>query len=177
VTEIQATDVRAVIRSQYHAALEMLRQTIAKCPEALWLDASTANRYWQVAYHSLFYVHLYVQPSEHDFTAWPKHRADYNYLGPKPRPPHDLPEIGEPYAQQDVLEYLDFCRAAVDAGVASMDLGAPSGFAWLPFGKLEQQLYSIRHLQQHVGELSGRLYGEAGVEIDWVDRGTVPAAP
>ena len=41
--------------------------------------------------------------------------------------------------------------------VTQLDLEAHSGFEWLPFGKLELQIYSIRHLQQHTGELMERL--------------------
>jgi hypothetical protein len=48
-----------------------------------------------------------------------------------------------------------------------MVLDAASGFDWLPFTKFELQLYSIRHIQQHVGELMERL-GERAMEIDWV---------
>jgi hypothetical protein len=35
-------------------------------------------------------------------------------------------------------------------------------------GKLELQFYTIRHLQQHTGELCERLGTEAGIEIGWV---------
>ena len=32
----------------------------------------------------------------------------------------------------------------------------------------ELQIYSIRHIMQHVGELAERLGTRTGVEIDWV---------
>jgi hypothetical protein len=162
------TDIKTVIRSQYAAALEMLKTTITRCPDSLWMDSSSKNRYWQVAYHTLFYVHLYLQPTEADFTPWAKGRAEYHYLGPTPWPPHKIPEVGEPYSRQEILEYLDLCRHEVETKIDELDLEAASGFDWLPFNKLELQFYNIRHLQHHVGELSGRLMAEAGVEIDWV---------
>jgi hypothetical protein len=49
-----------------------------------------------------------------------------------------------------------------------VDLEAASGFFWLPFDKLELQFYTIRHIQQHTGELMERLGTRANVEIDWV---------
>jgi hypothetical protein len=33
---------------------------------------------------------------------------------------------------------------------------------------LELQIYSIRHLMQHAGELMERLAARTGAEIDWV---------
>ena len=86
-------------------------------------------------------------------------------------PPHKEPAIGDPYTPAEVLEYLAFCHSEVDARMATVDLDAPSGFHWLPFGKLELQLYSIRHLQQHIGELGERLAAHGNIEIDWVGKG------
>jgi len=164
-------DAKQVITSQYLAALEMLRQTIEKCPEALWDDARDRNRFWHVAYHALFYTHLYLQTSEGDFKPWSGHRPQYQYLGSVPWAPPDAPKIGEPYAKADVLAYVDFCKAEVRTKVAALDLeSATSGFEWLPFGKLELQLYNLRHLQQHAGELMERLWTRESIEVDWVGR-------
>ncbi len=38
----------------------------------------------------------------------------------------------------------------------------------MPFSKLELQFYTIRHIQQHTGEMMERLGTRAGAEIDWV---------
>ena len=163
--------LRASIRSQYRAALAMLAQTIERCPAGLWTEGSRPSPYWRVAYHALFYCHFYLQPTMADFRGWAKHRKDHQLLGDRlPFPPHTPIPPGEPYTPTELLEYLEACRAEVDRLVPTLDLDAPSGFEWLPFGKLELQLYSIRHLMQHVGELGERLNAEAGVEIDWVGR-------
>ena len=97
-----------------------------------------------------------------------KHRPDYESLGPQPRPPHEAPKFSEPYNKDTVLEYVSFCQEQVAEHVPQLDLEAESGFFWLPFSKLELQIYTIRHLQQHAGELMERLGRRAGVEIDWV---------
>jgi hypothetical protein len=47
----------------------------------------------------------------------------------------------------------------------------PSGFYWLPMNKLELQIYNIRHIHAHAGELAERLSQRAGIEIDWVGMG------
>lgn len=158
----------AVITSQYLAALEMLKQAVVKCPEALWDSPDDRNKFWHIAYHALFYTHLYLADSEAHFTPWPKHRKEYQFMGPTPWPPHAPPQIGEPYDKETVLEYLAFCQRYVIEHVPQLDLEAASGFGWLPFGKLELQFYNIRHLQQHTGELMERLGARAGINVDWV---------
>ncbi len=162
--------IDAVIRSQYHAALAMLKQTIERCPDPVWTVPTTTQPFWHIAYHTLFYTHLYLQPSAAEFVPWERHREEYEFMGPLPWPPHRLPAIGDPYAKADVLDYLAFCAAEVDGRVIALDWDAPSGFDWLPFSKFELQLYSLRHLQHHTGELGERL-GQQQVQINWVGRG------
>lgn len=160
--------VRAAIASQFHAALSMLAQTIERCPDALWYADGDKPAFWRVAYHALFYVHLYAQRDIGAFTRWERHRMDHEQLGPPPWAPEQMPRIGEPYSQRDVLDFLAVCREQIDAHTPALDLLGPSGFEWIPLNKLELQTYSIRHLQQHVGELSGRLDREANISIDWI---------
>jgi hypothetical protein len=157
-----------IIKSQYRASLAMIGQAIAECSDALWDDPTCKNRFWHIAYHALFYTHLYLQDSGKDFVPWSKHRQEYEFLGPVPWPPHKEPNIGEPYTKQEVLEYLDVCQNEVEGRVSSLDLEAASGFDWLPFGKLELQFYNIRHLQLHIGQLIDRLRNQQATGIAWV---------
>lgn len=55
--------LRTILKSQYHAALAMLRETIEQCPDDLWLATQHTNSFWQVAYHTLYFTHLYLQPN------------------------------------------------------------------------------------------------------------------
>ncbi len=161
-------DTKAVVRSQYLAALEMLKQAVDKCPPALWAAAEDRNKFWHVAYHALFYTHLYLQDVEKDFRPWENHRDQYQFMGQVPWPPHDPPKIGEPYTREQVLDYLAFVQKQVRERLPALDLEAASGFEWLPFGKLELQFYTIRHLQHHAAELYERLGARAGVDLDWI---------
>jgi hypothetical protein len=161
-------NIPEVIISQYQSALEMLKQAITRCPESLWNSPGDKTKFWHIAYHALFYTHLYLQESEQSFVPWSKHRNEYQFLGQVPWPPHAPPQIGEPYDKASLLEYLAFCQRQVADRVPQLDLQAASGFDWLPFGKLELQFYTIRHMQQHTGELMERLGTRANVEIDWV---------
>ncbi len=160
--------VKEVIQSQYLASLAMLGEAVSQCPDDLWLAPGFKNHFWHIAYHTLFYTHLYLQVSEKHFVPWQKHRKEYQFLGPLPWPPHTEPDIEEPYTKEELLEYLSFSRNEVIERVSSLDLEAASGFHWLPFKKLELQLYNIRHIQHHTGQLIDRLRNHEGIGVGWV---------
>ena len=164
-------DVSKTVASQFHAALSMMEQTVSSCPEELWNVPGQANPFWRVAYHALFYVDLYMQPSEDEMTLWENARDGYQFLGPTPWPPHEQPQADQPYSPEEILAYIEHLRSFVARTLPTVELSAPSGFHWLPFDKLELQIYSIRHLQQHVGDLSTILLTQADREIDWVGMG------
>src|SRR5512139_2830844 len=111
-----------IIVSQYQASLEMLKQTITCCPESIWDRPGDKSKFWHIAYHALFYTHLYLQDSEQTFVPWTKHRNHYQFLGQTPYPPHTLPQIGEPYDKDSLLEYLAFCQQQVAERVPQQNL-------------------------------------------------------
>jgi hypothetical protein len=163
--------MHAAIHSQYRAALAMLRQAGEGCPDALWNDPADRNGFWHIAYHALFYTHLYIQVDESLFRPWDHHRHDYSSLDLTDFSPEQLPLI--PYTKAEVLAYLTLVEEEIATILPALDLAAPeSGFHWLPFGKLELQFYNIRHLSGHTGELCERLYSRARGEVNWVGRGS-----
>lgn len=153
-------DAAAILNSQYQASLEMLKQTIIACPQELWNADNARNRFWHTAYHALFFTHLYVEESEEAFRPWSKHRTGYEDF--------DGGQDFEPYEKEELLEYLAFCQQHVAERVPQLDLEALEGFGDRTLITLELQLYSIRHLMQHVGELMDRLSTQTGTEIEWV---------
>lgn len=155
-------DSREAIRSQYLSSLEMMKQAVETCPEEMWANGEDKDHFWQIAYHALFYTHLYLQKTVADFIAWPKH------LDGAERQDTPLEKIGRVYTKAEILEYLGLCQDQVVRQTSMLDLEAPSGFEWLPFGKLELQIYNIRHLQQHVGEMFERLGTRASARLNWV---------
>jgi hypothetical protein len=161
-------DLRAEISSQYLATLAMMKQVIEKCPDDLWQSADATNHFWHIAYHPLFYTHLYAQPKEATFTPWEKHRPNLNSFGPPHWAPDEAWERGEPYSRAEVLDYLTICQKEVIQQTSQLNPEAPSGFDWIPLNKLELQFYNIRHLQLHIGELCERLWAEAQIEVRWV---------
>lgn len=157
--------------SQFKAALDMLRDAIETCPETLWLDSAPRNAFWHLAYHTTFYTHLYLQPSESAFRSWEKHQHDSQFLGPRPGTPHEPPPKVMPYSREDVLTYVEFCMNEAVTRIPVVPMDARSGFQWLPFTRFETHLYNLRHLQHHTGQLADRLRSSLDLGVKWVSRG------
>jgi hypothetical protein len=165
-------ELRTTLKSQYRAALAMLRQAVELCPEESWVDDGHTNAPWQIAYHTLFFAHLYMQPEEAAFRPWEQHRANAQYpdciAGP-PNPDSDLPLLPEPYGKDEVLAYCDVCELMVEDAVDAIDVTASeSGFYWYPIPKLEHQLVNLRHIQHGAAQIADRVRAAADVGVDWV---------
>jgi len=141
-----------IFRSQYFAALAMLEEAIRLCPDTVWNRHDGPCPFWEKAYHALFYTHLYLAEDLDHFTQWEGHID---------------PDSADLIPKEVVLAYLEFVKVIVNDRLALTELEAPSGFHWLPFNKFELQIYNIRHIQQHTGELFERLDHEK-IELNWV---------
>lgn len=164
--------LKSVLKSQYHASLAMLGEAIQRCPDHVWLGTEHRNQFWQIAYHTLFFTHLYLQPDEAAFLPWEHHQGRVQHpdgiAGPAD-PNSSLPLIPNPYTKAQVLEYWNFCNQMVDGAVDRLNLDSPqSGFHWYRMSKLEHQFVNIRHTQHHAAQLADRLRSAANVGIKWV---------
>lgn len=156
------TEVRNALKTQYRAALATLRQAIERCPDDLWVKEGKLPTFWQIAYHALFYAHLYMMPDLDSFVPWAKHRDEHESMEvPTPSGQH-------PYTQSELLEYCDHVASLVDATVDRLDLASPTcGFYWYRIPKLDHEILSIRHVEQHVGQLDALLRLEGLEALDW----------
>jgi hypothetical protein len=155
---------RTIVWNQYGAAIDMLGDAIRLCPEhlwtaALWKDTEDVRygQFWFLTYHTLFWVDLYLTGSSEGFT---------------PPPPFirgRLPD--QPYTKEEILAYLHACRQKCQATLEALtDEKAQQRcvFKWMEPSFLELQLYAMRHVQEHAGQLSLWL-GQHDVEgFDWV---------
>ncbi len=153
--------IRSAFDSQYQAGLDMLAAAVRACPDDAWDSAAHVNRFWHIAYHALFYVHLYLFQSLSERSPWSGHREGAQNLG----------QEVEPYSRDSILEYLAFCRDHARSRIAKLDLTAEPGFPWLTFGPVERLAYNLRHLQHHTGQLSDRIRQDTGNGVRWVGRG------
>lgn len=168
-------DVRAALKSQYHAALAMLRHAVELCPDEIWNGGGHTNACWQIAYHTLFFTHLYSQVDEAAFRPWEHHQADNQYPDAIAGPPesgNELPLLPRPYTREEVLAYWDFCDGNMDRWLDAIDLDSPeSGFSWYKMPKVEHQILNVRHIQHGAAQLADRVRAAADAGIDWVGAG------
>ena len=141
--------VRTSLTGQFEASLCMLNDCIAKCPPQHWEDRIANDTFRQVAYHTVFYVDLYLSPSDAAFCLRALHQrgGDERTI--------DTPSTG--LTKDETLDYLTVCRHKALETLAletPESLRRESGFSWLPFSRGELHLYNIRHVQHHTGQLS-----------------------
>ena len=170
--------MRPVLKSQYHAALAMLRDTIERCPDGLWTSSEHRNPFWRIAYHALYYTHFYLQPNADAFRPWDGHQTGVQFMDDLERSPdrtrigelpHRPPKTGTPYAKDEMLAYWRICDEAVDPAVDALDLtSSDCGFFWYKVSKIEHQLISLRHLQHHMAQLGDRVRAVTNTGIAWV---------
>jgi len=167
--------LRAALKSQYHAGLAMLHEAISQCPPSYWDGTSHVNQFWQIAYHALFFTHLYAQQDDGSFRPWSGHQLDNQNpdgIGGPPSPDSPLPLIPRAYSKGQVLEYWTICDESIDGWIDALELtAAESGFPWVSMSKLEHQLVSLRHLQHHTAQLGDRLRATSSVGLRWVGAG------
>ena len=161
-------DVKQVLVAQFEAALCMLNDCVEKCPPAHWDGLVAKYPFWQVAYHTLCMVDLYLSPGEAAF----KPRADFHPAG--------MRELDDEYpsrrfTQPEIRAYLAVCRQKVRDTLSAEtieSIGGPSGFPGRPATRLELHVYNIRHVMHHAGQL-GAFLRRADPSIDprWVGSG------
>lgn len=156
--------LREALKGQYRGSLAMLRGAIEGCPDALWESGAPPRNFWRLAYHTLFYAHLYLELEAGEFVHWEKHRDEVESdqeretLNPKP------------YTKAEILEYAALVDARVGPQLDRMDLMAPEcGIPWYTMPKLDHQIMNIRHIQEHAGQLRDRLL-EACLDPKWVGK-------
>jgi len=157
----------AIVSSQIRAALKMLRSAIEACPTPLWDRETDHNPFWVLAYHTLFFAHLYLSPSESAFEPYERQVIGFSGYGKADLGDWTKLTPGDVLSKVDVLAYCDHIDGRAKL-VESMPCNAPSGFHWLKFSKAEAHLYNLRHIQHHAGQLIDRLRREADIGSKWV---------
>lgn len=164
--------IRDSLWRQLGAAIDMLENAIAACPEELWSDRERRPELWYLAYHTLFFLDLYLAPTPDGFTPPPPFTLD------ELDPAGILPE--RPYTQAELLAYLEHGRRKARATLAALDddtASRPTAFPWLsglPFGEL--QLVTLRHVQHAAAQLNLILRQEVDAAPAWVKRNDQPLA-
>jgi hypothetical protein len=159
------TTWRAIIWSQFGAAIDMLENGLVACPDELWSDRSRQPEFWYVVYHALFWLDLYLTGSVEEFA--PPAPFGLEELDPAGVLPDRV------YSKHELKAYLehgrDKCRATIEAltGEKAQQL---CQFSWLDMSFGELLLYNMRHIQDHAGELHLILGQTTGSAPGWVKK-------
>lgn len=159
---------REALWRQLGAAIDMLENAIVACPEELWLHPE--RRPWHLAYHTLFFLDLYLSGTLEGFA--PPSPFSLSELDPA----GVLPE--RPYTRAEMLAYLDHGRRKCRATLAALDddtARRPAAFPWLPgFTLGELHLCSLRHVQHAAAQLNLLLRQTVDDAPAWVKRASEP---
>ncbi len=155
-------NLKPALKRQYHAAHDMLKGAIVECPDAIWIGGVPPRSFWRLAYHTLFYTHLYLQIRDEEFVCWELHRDEVESDQESER------LDAAPYSKEEILAYWELVEAMVGTQLDKINLNSPeSGFRWYKIPKLDHIILNIRHIQEHAGQLLDRLF-EAGIDQKWV---------
>lgn len=159
---------KTALDSQFVAALDMLENAVRACPAQEWDDGSlpVAQRFWYLAYHTLFWLDCYLAERDEGFA---------------PPPPYTLGELDpagvypeRAYAPDELLHYLAHGRAKLGVALGTLtDARAAErcGFATHDMSVLELHLYNLRHVQHHAAQLNLLLRQRTDSAPRWVGRG------
>ncbi len=120
------------------------------------------RQFWRLAYHTLFFTNLDLEIREDEYTPWAKHRDEVESDEEREK----LDAV--PYTQAEIIEYLEIVDQRVDSQLDRIDLTSEdSGSVRHHMPRLDRQIMSLRHIQEHTGQLRDRLL-EAGVDQRWI---------
>lgn len=159
------TTLKTGLWQQFGAAIDFLSMTMRACPDRLWRASlwQTPDKqpefaqFWYVAYHTLFWLDLYLTGAEEGFI--PPHPftlIEQDEHGP-------LPE--RVYTKDELQTYLKDCRERCWTTIATLtDEKAQRRcvFGWGELSFLELLFYNMRHVHGHASQLN-MLLGQNGV--------------
>ncbi|MCC6612665.1 MAG: DinB family protein [Anaerolineae bacterium] len=152
---MDAATLKEGLWRQFGASIDYLADTMRACPDELWLtplypdDKPTFAQFWYRAYHTLFWIDLYLTGTEEGFLPPPPFMLiEQDDDGP-------LPE--RPYTKDELLTYLQACREKCKTTIDALTDEAAERccrFSWGECSFFELLIYNLRHVQEHTAQLN-----------------------
>jgi hypothetical protein len=154
---------------QFGAAIDMLENAMGACPDEVWSDRSRRPEYWYVAFHTLFFLDLYLGDSVDGFA--PPAPFTLDELDPAGVLPDRV------YTKAELASYLRHGREKCRAWIGSLDderARQRCRFGSTDFTRFELLLYNMRHVQHHAAQLNLMLRQTIDSAPRWVSRAGTP---
>ena len=154
--------LKPILWQQFGAAVDMLENAIAACPEKLWDGES---KFWHKAYHTVFFLDYYLCESPDNFMPpAPFSLSEFDAKGTMPE---------RTFTQKELLIYLNFCRTVCHDTVNNLTEDKAVA-RWVntrrDYPIIEILLYNMRHVQHHTAQLNLLLRQNGCTVPDWVSR-------
>lgn len=162
-----------VILSQFTSSIDMLAKAIRACPNALW-QARMWNdpnmkpefsEFWYIAYHTLFWLDLYLTGSIEGFV--PPQPFTFDELDPRGLLPDRV------YTKEELLSYLAHCKQKCEITLKNLNDEKAQSLCYFTWSKAgikfaELLLDNMRHVQEHGAQLNMFLGQQAGISNRWL---------
>jgi hypothetical protein len=159
------TYLKTSIWQQFGASIDFLGDTVSACPDELWRASLWQTfdkppelaQFWYVAYHTLFWIDLYLTGTEDGFLPPPPFLLIDQWDG------GPIPE--RVYTKAELLAYLADCRAKCWATIDALTDEAAQRicrFSWGECSFFELLIYNQRHVHGHASQLN-MLLGQNGI--------------
>jgi hypothetical protein len=167
------TNLKTSLWQQFGASIDYLADTINACPDELWRaslwDAQDKPpelaQFWYVAYHTLFWLHLYLTGAEEGFLPpAPFSLIEQDEYGPIPERVYTKAEL-----QAYLKEGRQKCKATIET-LTDQAAQRHCQFGWGGCSFLELLVYNLRHVHGHASQLN-MLLGQNGISTpDYITR-------
>lgn len=163
-------DWNMIIWQQFGAAIDMLDRAIDACSDDAWhaplwqdTDFPGSSACWYVAYHTLFWLDLYLSGNVVD-----------GFAPPEPFTLDELDPAGvlppRPYTQAELRAYVAHCKAKCRATLADLSDEQATRPCTISLGTLsyaELLVYNMRHVQEHAAQIAMLLGQRSGIDLGW----------
>lgn len=169
---------RKCLWKNFGAAIDMLSNVIALCPEGLW---KKDRKFFYLTYHTIIFLDYYLTNPVRDF----KPVLPYSILDADKLPKDAVDDVipDEFYSKQDFISYLGTIREKCK-NLIILTSQEKFGQLWIDetevnmhglcpgtvinYSLVEILFYNFRHVQHHVAQLNLILRQKANTAADWI---------
>jgi len=152
-------ELKEMLWKQFGAVLDMLESSILVCRESFW----DKKNFWYSVYHTIFWLDFYSSTEPDTFS--PPEPFTLSEFDPE----GILPE--RVYLKEELLHYLEYSRKKVFFLIDGLNEETSKErfiTKMKNYNRIEMIIYSMRHVQHHVGQLNLLLRQNEDVTGIWV---------